>query len=184
MKVQNTTHASSPHRVRAVGHAMTIHCAKPIRRAKPIHFAKPIGRALAGFTIMEVLVAVVIIGILAAVVAPRLIGRVGDAKTSSAKSAISSLVTAMNQFRLDCGEPESGADLTILWERPANVTETAWKGPYVENQDAFTDPWGKPYELVIPPQHNADFDIVSMGKDGVPGGEGENADIVSGKRDR
>ena len=138
--------------------------------------------AARAFSLTEVLVAIVIIGVLAAIVVPRLLGRVGQSKVASAKSSISSLVTAMQAYRLDCGDPESGADLGILWERPSNVAENAWKGPYVENADALIDPWGHPYELVIPPQHNADFDIVSYGADGQPGGEGDNQDIVSGKR--
>lgn len=136
----------------------------------------------AGFSLVEILVAVVIIGILVAVVAPRLINRIGDAKTGAARSQIASLVTALNTYRIDCGEPEAGADLSILWERPSSVAESAWKGPYIENADVLIDPWGTPYALVIPPQHNADFDIVSYGADKVPGGEGEAADIVSGKR--
>lgn len=140
------------------------------------------GRAARAFSLTEVLIAIVIIGILAAVVVPRLMGRIGQSKVASAQSSIASLTTAMNAYRLDCGDPEAGADLGILWERPASVSEMAWKGPYVENPDALMDPWGNRYELVIPPQHNADFDIVSYGADGQPGGEGDNEDIVSGKR--
>ncbi len=139
-------------------------------------------RMARAFSLTEVLIAIVIIGILAAVVVPRLLGRIGQSKEASAKSSIASLGTAMRGYMMDCGSPESGADLRILWERPASVAETAWKGPYVENPDALIDPWGHPYELVIPPQFNADFDIVSYGADGQPGGEGENQDIVLNKK--
>lgn len=140
------------------------------------------GRTARAFSLTEVLIAIVIIGILAAVVVPRLLGRIGQSKVASAESSIASLTTAMRGYMMDCGSPEPGADLGILWERPASVSETAWKGPYVENPDALIDPWGNRYELVIPPQHNADFDIVSYGADGQPGGEGENEDVISGKR--
>lgn len=140
------------------------------------------GRMARAFSLTEVLIAIVIIGILAAVVVPRLLGRIGQSKVASAESSIASLTTAMRGYMMDCGSPEPGADLGILWERPASVSETAWKGPYVENPDALIDPWGNRYELVIPPQHNADFDIVSYGADGQPGGDGENEDVVSGKR--
>jgi len=140
------------------------------------------GRTARAFSLTEVLIAIVIIGILAAVVVPRLLGRIGQSKVASAESSIASLTTAMRGYMMDCGSPEPGAGLEILWERPASVSETAWKGPYVENPDALIDPWGNRYELVIPPQHNADFDIVSYGADGQPGGEGENEDVISGKR--
>lgn len=136
----------------------------------------------AGFTVMEVIVVVVIIGVLAAVIAPRLLGRVGQSRTAVAQSNASSLATAMRSYVMDCGTPESGATVNILWERPGNIEEGKWKGPYVENVDALKDPWGREYILRIPPEFNADFDIVSYGADGQPGGEGENADIVHGKR--
>lgn len=139
---------------------------------------KRTARMTRAFSLTEVLIAIVIIGILAAVVVPRLMGRIGQSKTASAKSSIASLGTAMRGYMMDCGSPEAGADLRILWERPSAVAETAWKGPYVENADALIDPWGHPYELVIPPQRNADFDIVSYGADGQPGGQGENEDVV------
>ncbi len=133
------------------------------------------------FTIIEVIVIVVILGVLAAVVAPRVFQRVGDSKQSAARSSISSLTVAMKNYMLDNnGLPEAGSTIDVLWENPGNLT--TWKGPYVDNSDALIDPWGNKYILVIPPQFNADFDIVSYGKDGQAGGEGENADVVSGKR--
>ena len=63
-------------------------------------------------------------------------------------------------------------------ERPSNVDETKWKGPYVQNAENLLDPWGKKYDLKVPGTKNIDFDIVSYGADGQPGGEGENADVV------
>jgi general secretion pathway protein G len=135
-----------------------------------------------GFTIMEVIVVVVIIGVLAAVIAPRLLGRVGQSRTAVATSNASALASAMKNYIFDCGLPEGGSSLMVLWERPANVEEGKWKGPYVENVDAIKDPWGREYILRIPPEFNADFDVVSYGADGQPGGTDENQDIVHGKR--
>lgn len=135
-----------------------------------------------GFTIIEVIVIVVILGIIAAVIAPRFLSRVGQSRMAVAKSNAESLARAMSGYILDCGMPESGASIAILFERPAAVSESAWKGPYVNNRDELRDPWGNEYQLVIPGQINVDFDIVSLGADGQQGGEGENADIINGKR--
>lgn len=125
---------------------------------------------------------VVILGIIAAVIAPRLLGRVGESRKSVAKNNAASLFTAMQLYVSDCGMPEPGAPITILWERPSNVDESRWKGPYVQNIDDLRDPWGNFFVLVVPGNVNVDFDIVSYGQDGQPGGEGENEDIIHGKR--
>ena len=141
------------------------------------------GRVVRAFTILEVIVIVVILGILAAVIAPRVLQRVGQSKQSVAKAGVASISTSMTNYILDCGTPEAGASLSILVENPGNVT--SWKGPYVNNADDLKDPWGHDYVLFIPSQHgNADFDIVSYGADGQPGGEEENADIISGKKSK
>lgn len=139
-------------------------------------------RGRSAFTIIEVIVIVVILGVIAAVIAPRLLSRVGQSKQAVAASNAASLATAMKLYIADCGVPESGASIMILVERPSNVEENTWKGPYVDNADALKDPWGNLYNLVIPGIVNADFDIVSYGKDGQAGGDGENADIVNGKK--
>lgn len=135
--------------------------------------------ARAGFTIIEVIVIILIIGVLAAVIAPRLLSRVGQSKQAVAASNAASLSTAMKLYTADNGEPESGASVDILWTKPANADK--WKGPYVDNEASLHDPWGNLFILRIPGEVNHDFDIVSYGKDGQPGGEGENADVVSGK---
>lgn len=135
-----------------------------------------------GFTIIEVLVIVVIIGVLAAVIAPRLLQRVGQSKQAVARANAESLAKSVSQYALDCGMPEAGASLMILVERPSNVAENVWKGPYVNNRDELRDPWGNDYTLVVPGKINADFDVVSMGSDNASGGEGDAADIVNGKR--
>lgn len=130
-----------------------------------------------GFTIIEVIVIVVILGVLAAVIAPRLFQRVGQSKQSVARANASTLANAVRLYFNDHGKPEPGATLSILWERPPGVAEGNWE-PYVESPEALIDPWGNPYILIIPGQKNFDFDIVSYGKDGQPGGTGEDADII------
>jgi len=129
------------------------------------------------FTIIEVIVIVVILGVLAAVIAPRLLSRIGQSKQSVAAANASSLATQVKLFIVDHGAPEPGASIEILWERPSNVAEDEWE-PYVEKPDDLLDPWGNPYVLVIPGRKNFDFDVVSYGADGQPGGTGENADVV------
>jgi general secretion pathway protein G len=134
------------------------------------------------FTLVEVIVIVTIIGILAAIIAPRLLGRVGQSRTAVAKANAESLASSMSNYIVDCGTPESGASVSVLWERPAAIAEDKWRGPYVNNAEALKDPWGKEFVLRIPGEHNVDFDIVSYGKDGEPGGSDEDADIVHGKK--
>lgn len=130
-----------------------------------------------GFTIIEVIVIVVILGVIAALIAPRLFSRVGQSKQAVANANAASLANSMKTFMIDHGKPEAGASITILWERPANVAEDKWE-PYVDNADALKDPWDRPFLLVIPGTKNVDFDIVSYGFDGQPGGTGEDADII------
>lgn len=134
--------------------------------------------ARAGFTMIEAIVIIVILGVIAAVIAPRILGRIGQSKQSVAATNAASLATAMRSYQADCGLPEPGTSLTVLWENPSDLPEGTWKGPYVENADALIDPWGNPYQLGIPAQKNVDFDIICYGKDGQPGGEDEDADVV------
>lgn len=138
--------------------------------------SKKTGRA---FTIIEVIVIIVIIGVIAAVVAPRLFQRIGQSKTAMAKSNGASLATAVSNYIADCGMPEQGATIDILVDRPSNVDEAKWKGPYVQNREMLLDPWGKKFDLRVPPTKNADFDVVSLGADGQEGGVDENQDIIS-----
>lgn len=131
-----------------------------------------------GFTLIEVIVIVTIIGILAAVIAPRILSRIGDANVSAAKSGASTLKTAMDLYIVDNGMPPAGSTLEILWQRPSGADETRWREPYVNTQRDLIDPWGNPYVLEIPGRGGAAFSIVSYGADGRPGGEGSDADIV------
>jgi general secretion pathway protein G len=129
------------------------------------------------FTLVEIIVVIIIIGILAAVIAPRLIGRVGQAKTTAAASNAASLATNIKLLQADCGGLPTDTTIQALWECPSGLDKNAWKGPYINNADELLDPWGRPFILVIPGQKNVDFDVVSYGADGTPGGEGENADV-------
>lgn len=139
---------------------------------------KPAARRRA-FTIIEVIVIVVIIGILATVIAPRLIGYIGRGKRAAAEANANAVANAVTSYWADCGKPPAGASLEgFLMAKPGEVDAAAWKGPYLQNKDQLKDPWGNPFQLVIPGKRNADFDIVSYGEDKSPGGEGDNADIV------
>lgn len=145
----------------------------------PDHTARHRRRAARrGFTLVEAIVIIVILGVIAAVIAPRFIGRIGQAKTNTAESNAASLASAVRSLMIDHG-PSEDYTIRALWVAPSGVPEDEYGGPYVDNEQALIDPWGNEFVLLIPSDHgNADFDIVSYGADGQPGGEGEDADIV------
>ena len=129
-----------------------------------------------GFTLLELLVVVAILGLLVGYVAPRYFGQLGKAEVNAARAQISALEKALDQYRLDTGHyPSTELGLAALNSRPQN--EPRWNGPYLK-KDVPLDPWGKPYQYRAPGERG-DFDIVSLGKDGQPGGSGENADITN-----
>lgn len=132
---------------------------------------------VAGFTLLELLVVVLIIGLLAGFVAPRYFGQVGKSEINVAKAQIDALEKALDQYRLDTGHyPTTELGLVALVQRPQN--EPKWSGPYLR-KDVPLDPWGRPYVYKMPGEKGGDFDLVSYGKDGQPGGTGENADITN-----
>jgi general secretion pathway protein G len=129
-----------------------------------------------GFTLIELLIVMVIIGLLAALVGPRMFGKVGKSKQKAAKAQISLFETALDTYRLDVGKyPIGEQGLQALRTKPDEVER--WDGPYLPKAIPL-DPWGHPYVYRCPGEHG-DYDIISYGADGRPGGEGEDADIVS-----
>ena len=130
----------------------------------------------AGFTLLELLVVVVIIGLLAGFVAPRYFGQVGKSEIATARAQIDALEKALDQYRLDVGRyPSTELGLKALLEKPAS--EPKWNGPYLRKEVPL-DPWSKPYVYKIPGEKH-EFDLISYGKDGQPGGTGENADLTN-----
>jgi general secretion pathway protein G len=130
-----------------------------------------------GITLIEMLVVVVIIGLFAGIVGVRLFSRAEDAKRTAARTQISNFSGALGLYKLDTGTfPSTEAGLQALRVKPNNVT--SWAGPYLQ-QDIPLDPWNRPYLYKFPGEHGDEPDVISLGADGEPGGEGNNADIVS-----
>jgi len=133
-------------------------------------------RRAAGFTLLELLVVMVIIGLLAGYVGPKYFAQIGKSEIKTAKAQIDSLDKALAQYRIDTGHyPSTEQGLAALVTRPQN--EPKWEGPYL-TKGLPADPWGNPYQYKSPGEHG-DVDILSFGKDGQPGGTGENADITN-----
>jgi len=127
-----------------------------------------------GFTLLELLVVMVIIGLLAGYVGPKYFAQIGKSEVKAARAQIDALEKALDQYRLDVGRyPTSENGLAALMKRPPS--ENRWQGPYLR-KEVPADPWGQPYQYVQPGEHG-EFDLFSLGKDGKPGGEGEAADI-------
>lgn len=134
-------------------------------------------RSSRGFTLIELLVVLVILGLLMSVVGPRVMKYVGGAKTDTARMQIEELAAALDMYHLEVGRyPSSDVGLRALIERPSGVDR--WNGPYLRKSNIPQDPWGNDYTYRFPGQRGA-FDLYSHGADGQPGGEGEDADIVS-----
>lgn len=132
-----------------------------------------------GFSLIELMVVVIILGILAMYIGPKLMGRTEDAKITQAKVQIESLETALKLYKLDNGVyPSTEQGLQALVEQPdAGALPKKWrKGGYLEKGKVPKDPWGNEY-IFLSPGTNGDYDIICYGADGVPGGEDENKDI-------
>ncbi len=138
---------------------------------------RPILRRTAGFSLIEIVVAIAIIAILATIVVPRVVGRVGEAQVVRAKADVRSLVSALNLYKLDNFHfPSTDQGLQALVAKPSGQPEAPnWKaGGYIDGLPK--DPWGHEYLYLAPGQHG-ETDVYSLGRDGQPGGEGEDADV-------
>jgi general secretion pathway protein G len=131
-----------------------------------------------GFTLIEIIVVVMIIAVLATLIAPRLMSRVGTAKQTAARAKAATIAKTINLYVLDMGlsKPSDDFDLEILLLSPDDGGGP--QGPYLERADDIMDPWGNPFEIIVPGEINASFDIISLGEDGELGGEDVNADIT------
>lgn len=130
-----------------------------------------------GFTLLELLVVVVIIGLLAAFVAPKYFGQIGRSKTQIAKAQIESFEKALDQYRIDTGRyPNTEQGLVALFVQPANTAN--WHGPYLK-KSIPVDPWGKAYNFKSPGSDGREYEITSHGGDGKENGAGEDADVLS-----
>lgn len=132
-------------------------------------------RRQAGFTLLELLVVLAIIGLLAGLVAPRVIRYLGGARTQAAEVQLRSIAQALELYRLDVGRyPTQAEGLAALVRRPAAAPR--WNGPYLDRESALLDPWSVPYQYRQPGRAGA-FEVFSLGADNAPGGDGENRDV-------
>lgn len=133
--------------------------------------------ASAGFTLLELLVVLVILGLLASVTAPAVARYLSGAKVDAAKLQIQQLSTTLDMYRLDTGSyPSQQEGLRALVQRPSGAQR--WNGPYVRKPDMIKDPWGQEYVYRFPGEHG-EVDIFSLGADKTSGGTGENQDLGS-----
>lgn len=136
----------------------------------------PSQRKCGGFTLLELLVVMVIIGLLVGYVGPKYFSQVGKSEVKSTRAQINALEKALDQYRLDTGHyPTTEQGLAALFAKPSG--ETRWDGPYLKKAVPL-DPWGKPYQYKSPGEHG-EIDLYSFGKDGQPGGADEMADITN-----
>jgi general secretion pathway protein G len=134
-------------------------------------------RGRAGFTLIELLVVLVILGLLAAFVAPQVLKYLSKAKTDVAHAQIMNIASILDLYKLEVGRyPDQQEGLEALIQQPPN--EPHWNGPYVKKADALTDPWGEMYQYRFPGEHG-DYDLFTLGADRAVGGEGENQDVTS-----
>ena len=145
-----------------------VHESSSYRRAK-----------VAGFTLVELLVVLAILTLLVGLVGPRMLNQLGGAKSKTASVQISDLEKSLELFKLSVGRfPTDEEGLEALVKKPASAN--GWDGPYLKGGTVPLDPWNNPYKYKRSP-NGAEVEILSLGADGAPGGEGENADVRNGK---
>ena len=133
-------------------------------------------RRQSGFTLIEMIVVITILGVLATIIVSSSIWRIGEAKQKVALTNIKTLEGKVQEFYADCGRmPNAQEGMQALVRPPADVG-SKWKGPYVKEKDIL-DPWGTEFVYRSPGQHNSDFDLMTYGADHQEGGEGENQDV-------
>jgi general secretion pathway protein G len=138
--------------------------------------SQAVSRRHRGFTLLELLVVMVILGLLAGYVAPKYFAQIGKSEVKTAAAQIGALEKALDQYRIDTGHyPSIEQGLAALNAKPAG--ETKWDGPYLKKA-VPNDPWSKPYQYKVPGEHG-EVDLFSYGRDGTPGGSGNDADIVN-----
>jgi general secretion pathway protein G len=141
---------------------------------------RPARRGERGFTLVEILVVITIIGLIMGLVGPRVLNYLTESKAKAAKIQIESFGSALDLFYLDTGRyPNSSEGLAALVQPPGTIA--AWNGPYLKGAVVPPDPWGTPYVYRSPGQHGA-YDLISYGSDGQEGGTGSAADITSWSR--
>lgn len=132
-------------------------------------------RRQAGFTLLELLVVLAVLGLLAAIVGPQVLRYLSSSKTQTARVQSKNIAAALNLFKLDAGRfPNEQEGLASLVKAPGTMPD--WNGPYLPDQSALNDPWGRPYLMRSPGEHG-EIDVYSLGSDGAPGGSGEARDV-------
>jgi general secretion pathway protein G len=148
----------------------------PCKASKPTRVPRRPALAQAGFTLLELLVVILIIGLLTAIVAPRVLGQMGRAEQTAARAQLDALDKALQNYRIDVGRfPSTAQGLKALLVAPAG--EPRWRGPYLQ-AEVPPDPWGEAYRYTSPASNGRDFELLSLGRDRAPGGSGDDADIV------
>ena len=137
------------------------------------------GRPRGGFTLLELVVVIIVLGLLAGLVAPQIFGRVSEARITTARTQIELLGVALDNYRLDNGMyPTTEQGLAALREKPARgPVPSNWRGPYLR-KDLPVDPWKRPYQYRSPGAGNAGYELLTLGRDGKAGGSEEDADIT------
>lgn len=154
--------------------------AKRCTKSQSARTPRVFARGARGFTLLELLVVVIVLGLLAGLVAPQIFGRVGEAKAGTARTQMALLATALDSYRLDNGAyPTTEQGLEALREKPTREpVPSNWRGPYLRKAVPL-DPWDRPYLYRAPGSRNATtFDLATLGRDGKEGGTDEDADLV------
>ena len=145
-------------------------------KVSTLRVLKPAPDRARGFTLLELLVVILIIGLLTGIVAPRFLGQISRSESTAARAQLDAFDKALQAYRIDTGRfPSTGQGLRALVTQPAD--EPRWHGPYMQG-DIPLDPWGSVYQYRNPGTSGRDYDLISYGRDRAPGGSGDDADIT------